>query len=137
MAEFLGFGQGAQHPLYTRNLSVITFLILLRCSESAPARGGACWPPSGGPKTVELARIDQAGLLWLLNGDKLIALSENTAKIEMRTGAPQTFRRSRASPAACWCGNWHREPTQRRHRVLIEATFPIYQWHTPSAPDRR
>ena len=39
------------------------------------------------------ARIDQAGLLWLLNGDHLIALTENTATIERRTGARQTYRR--------------------------------------------
>jgi hypothetical protein len=39
------------------------------------------------------ARIDHAGLLWLLNGDKLIALSENTATIAARTGARQTWRR--------------------------------------------
>ena len=39
------------------------------------------------------ARIDQAGLLWLLNGDKLGALSENTATIETRTGARHTYRR--------------------------------------------
>jgi hypothetical protein len=31
--------------------------------------------------------------LWLLNGDKLVALSENTATIERRTGARQTYRR--------------------------------------------
>jgi hypothetical protein len=39
------------------------------------------------------ARIDQAGLLWLLCGDKLVALTENTATIERRTGAHQTYRR--------------------------------------------
>jgi len=39
------------------------------------------------------ARIDQAGLLWLLNGDRLVALTENTATIERRTGARQTYRR--------------------------------------------
>ena len=39
------------------------------------------------------ARIDQAGLLWLLNCDRLNALSENTATIEARTGARQTYRR--------------------------------------------
>jgi hypothetical protein len=44
------------------------------------------------------ARIDQAGLLWLLNGDKLIALSENTAMIETRTGARQTYRRKPSEP---------------------------------------
>jgi hypothetical protein len=38
------------------------------------------------------ARIDQAGLLWLLNGNKLVALSENTVAIEMPTGARQTYR---------------------------------------------
>ena len=39
------------------------------------------------------ARIDQAGLLWVLNGAKLVALTENTATIETRTGALQTYRR--------------------------------------------
>jgi hypothetical protein len=38
------------------------------------------------------ARIDQAGLLWLLNGDRLIALSENTATVETNTGVRQTWR---------------------------------------------
>jgi hypothetical protein len=32
------------------------------------------------------ARIDQSGLLWLLNGDRLVMLTENGATIEMRTG---------------------------------------------------
>jgi hypothetical protein len=39
------------------------------------------------------ARIDRAGLLWLLNGDRLLALTEHTAMIETRTGARQTYRR--------------------------------------------
>jgi hypothetical protein len=39
------------------------------------------------------ARIDRAGLLWLLNGQRLVALSENTATIETRAGARQTYRR--------------------------------------------
>jgi hypothetical protein len=47
----------------------------------------------GADRERPFARIDNAGLLWLLNGDKLIALSENTATIETRTGARQTFRR--------------------------------------------
>jgi hypothetical protein len=38
------------------------------------------------------ARVDQAGFFWLLNGDKLVALTENTATIERRTGARQTYR---------------------------------------------
>jgi hypothetical protein len=44
------------------------------------------------------APLDQAGLLWLLNGDKLIALTENTATIERRTGARQTYRRKPSDP---------------------------------------
>jgi hypothetical protein len=32
-------------------------------------------------------------LLWLLNGNRLVALSENRATIETRTGARQTWRR--------------------------------------------
>jgi hypothetical protein len=39
------------------------------------------------------ARIDQAGLLWSLNNNRLVALSENTAAVETRTGARQTWRR--------------------------------------------
>jgi hypothetical protein len=40
-----------------------------------------------------LARIDHAGLLWLLNGDRLVELDRHRAVIETRTGARQTFRR--------------------------------------------
>ena len=39
------------------------------------------------------ARIDQAGLLWLLNGERLVALSENTATIEMSDGVRQRYCR--------------------------------------------
>jgi len=45
------------------------------------------------------ARIDQAGLLWLLNGGKLVALTEGTAAaIERRTGARQTYHRKPSEP---------------------------------------
>ena len=39
------------------------------------------------------ARIDRAGLLWLLNGGKLAALTRETAVIETSTGARQTYYR--------------------------------------------
>jgi len=39
------------------------------------------------------AQIDHAGLLWLLNGDRLIDLNRHKAVIETRTGGQQTFRR--------------------------------------------
>jgi hypothetical protein len=44
------------------------------------------------------ARIDQAGLLWLLNGARLIAMTENTATIETPTGARQTYQRKAGEP---------------------------------------
>ena len=39
------------------------------------------------------ARVGHAGLLWLLNGDKLVEFGRHAAVIEKRTGTPQTFRR--------------------------------------------
>jgi len=39
------------------------------------------------------ARIDHAGLLWLLNGDRLVELDCHRAVIERRTGSRQVFRR--------------------------------------------
>jgi hypothetical protein len=47
----------------------------------------------GADRDRPFARIDQSGLLWLLNGDRLVALTQNTATIETRTGARQTYRR--------------------------------------------
>ena len=40
------------------------------------------------------ARLDRAGLLWLLNGGKLVALTAATATIETTGRARQTYRRS-------------------------------------------
>jgi hypothetical protein len=37
--------------------------------------------------------VDHAGLLWLLNGRKLVAFTVDTATIETPTGAHQTYRR--------------------------------------------
>jgi hypothetical protein len=36
--------------------------------------------------------------LWLLNGNRLVALSENTAAIETQTGVLQTWRREPFEP---------------------------------------
>jgi hypothetical protein len=44
------------------------------------------------------AGIDQAGLLWLLNGAKLVILAEDAATIETRTGVRQFFRRKPSDP---------------------------------------
>lgn len=39
------------------------------------------------------ARIDHAGLIWLLDGHKIFALTADTAVIETAAGARQTYRR--------------------------------------------
>jgi hypothetical protein len=47
------------------------------------------------------ARIDRAGLLWLVNGEKLVALSADRAVIEIRvTGTLQTYYRKSAMPGS-------------------------------------
>jgi hypothetical protein len=38
-------------------------------------------------------RIDHQGLLWLLDGNKIVELHRDKAIIEMKTGARQTYRR--------------------------------------------
>ena len=45
------------------------------------------------------AQIDRAGLIWLINGDKLVALSENAAGIETPTGERHTYRRRPSEPS--------------------------------------
>ena len=64
----------------------------------AAALGWGPYDLFGCDRDRPFARIDQAGLLRLLNGDRLIALTENTATIETRTGARQTYRRKSSEP---------------------------------------
>jgi hypothetical protein len=45
-----------------------------------------------------LARIAQAGLIWLLNRDRLVALAADVAVIETRSGTRQTYRRKPSKP---------------------------------------
>jgi hypothetical protein len=52
----------------------------------------------GADRDRPYARIDRVGLLWLLNGDKLVALTDATATIETRTGRRQTYRRKPNDP---------------------------------------
>jgi hypothetical protein len=62
-------------------------------AEKAAALGRGPLDLFGCDRDRPFARLDHAGLLWLLNGDKLIALSQNTVTIETRTGARQTYGR--------------------------------------------
>lgn len=47
----------------------------------------------GCDRAKPFARIDRAGLLWFVNGGKLVALTAVTATIETTGGARQTYRR--------------------------------------------
>ncbi len=49
-------------------------------------------------KDKPFARIDQAGLLWLLNGHRVAALTRDVAVVEMRSGVRQTYRRRSTQP---------------------------------------
>jgi hypothetical protein len=55
------------------------------------------------------ARLDHAGLLWLIDGRKLVALTANTATIETATGVRQTYYRRPAEPGAVVLA-WQVEP---------------------------
>jgi hypothetical protein len=65
---------------------------------AAAALGWGPYDLFGCNREKPFARVDHAGLLWLLNGNKLVALSENTATIEMTTGPRQTWRRKPNQP---------------------------------------
>jgi hypothetical protein len=65
-------------------------------SDFAAVAAALGWGPLdlfGCDRDRPFPRIDQAGLLWLLNGDRLVELDRYTAVIERRTGARQRFRR--------------------------------------------
>jgi hypothetical protein len=59
------------------------------------------WGPSdlfGCDRERPFARIERAGLLWRLNGARLVALTAETAVIETRPGVQQTYRRRPIAP---------------------------------------
>jgi hypothetical protein len=62
-------------------------------AENASALGWGPLDLFGCDREQAFARIDHAGLCWLINGNKLVALSGSAAVIETRTGARQTYRR--------------------------------------------
>ena len=73
-------------------------IFLDRWAAYAAALGWGPYDLFGCDRDRPFARLDRAGLLWLLNGDRLIALTENTATIETGTGARQTYRRKPSDP---------------------------------------
>jgi hypothetical protein len=73
-------------------------IFLDRWAAYAAALGWGPYDLFGCDRDRPSARIDQCGLLWLLNGDKLFALTGDTATIERRTGARHTYRRKPSGP---------------------------------------
>ena len=70
-----------------------------RWAAQACALGWSTHDLFGCDRDRPFARIDRAGLLWLLNGDRLVALSDNTATIETCTGSRHTWRRKSPEPS--------------------------------------
>jgi hypothetical protein len=64
----------------------------------AAALGWTAFDLFGADRDRPFARIDQLGLLWLLNGDRLDMLTNDAATIVRRSGARQTWRRTPAGP---------------------------------------
>src|SRR5206468_4806977 len=62
-------------------------------AEKATVLGWGCYDLFGADRERPFARVDRAGLVWLLNGARIIMLSQDTAMIETRMGARQTYRR--------------------------------------------
>ncbi len=55
-------------------------------------------PDRPGPNYRRLSRYDQTGLVWLLRGRRVVALTENKAVIETATGAVSYTRRNKVVP---------------------------------------
>jgi hypothetical protein len=68
-------------------------IFLDRWAAYAAALGWGAFDLFGCDLDRSFARVDQAGLLWLLNGDMVVELNRHQALIERRTGARQTYRR--------------------------------------------
>jgi hypothetical protein len=64
----------------------------------AAALGWTAFDLFGADRDRPFARIDQLGLLWLLNGDRLDMLTDDAATIVSRSGARQTWRRMPTAP---------------------------------------
>jgi hypothetical protein len=80
---------------------------LTRWGEQAEALGwtardlfGLHTPPEGPHQSYNrLCRYDETGLIWLLRGREVIALTEATAAIQSASGGPPTIYRRHNKPA--------------------------------------
>jgi hypothetical protein len=74
---------------------------LAQWAEQAEALG---WTPDdlfGLHPTAPMARYDCMGLVWLLCGNKVVALTSETATIRMPSGSMLSFYRKLRSTARC------------------------------------
>jgi hypothetical protein len=62
-------------------------------ATQATALGWTVTDLFGCDDAAPFARIDKMGLIWLLHGDRLLAITADTAIIETGSGARMTFRR--------------------------------------------
>jgi hypothetical protein len=67
-------------------------------AEKAMAVGWEAFEIFGCDRDRPFARIDQQGLCWLISGNRLVDLCENTAIIQTWTGTRQTWRRKPSEP---------------------------------------
>jgi hypothetical protein len=86
-------------------------------AKQAAALGWGANDLFGCDRDRPFARIDSAGLVWLLRGERVVALTEEVAVIEMHTGARQTY---------------HRRPRELG-RVLAWELIPRRRHHPPTA----
>src|ERR1700757_1533861 len=68
-------------------------LLTFRSFGHSPGRDWGPLDLFGCDRDRPFSRIDNAGLLWLLTGNRLGGLSENAAEIETPSGGRQPFRR--------------------------------------------
>jgi hypothetical protein len=72
--------------------------LIARSARSPRRSAGPALDLLGADRDRPFARIDQAGLVWLLNGNRPVMLAENTATIETRTGRRLIWRRKPGEP---------------------------------------
>ena len=87
--------RGVPPPRWRQFLEDASVFVRSSWDKQAAALG---WTPIdlvGCDRKKPFARIDRLGLIWLLNGDKVVALSTDTAVIESATSSRLTYHRRR------------------------------------------
>lgn len=88
---------------YWARLVVATSRFLREWGEQAHALGWDAHELFGCHRTKPYARLDCQGLVWVLVGRGLVAMTESTATLRAPIGAVQTHRRSASSKNSVEC----------------------------------